>query len=118
MRSDSLAFYGLIVWTLAFLVAGLWPFRFRRPDRVVVYFLPNPINGPLNFLCFVPFGLLIARLPLEVSPIPATALYCFMLSLSVETGQIFLSRRYPSVADLILNTLGGVVGAILSAAAQ
>jgi glycopeptide antibiotics resistance protein len=118
MLTDGRVVFALIVWTLAFLIAGLWPFRFSRPDRFVIYFFPNAVNGLLNFVCFLPFGFLIARLPLEASPILAATLYCFMLSFSVETAQLFLVRRYPSVADLVLNTLGGAVGAILFVAGE
>lgn len=71
----------------------------------------SPRDGLLNFLMFVPFGLMIAPL-LRRSPLIATGIFCLLLSLSVEFGQQFLPRRVPSVPDIVYNTFGGMSGAL------
>jgi glycopeptide antibiotics resistance protein len=115
MRASNLVILSLAGWSALFLAAGLWPYRFRYPDHFVIYFTPMPINGVLNFICFLPFGFLFSRMSFAVSPIVAATLYCFLLSLAVEAAQLFLPGRYASVSDVILNTLGGAVGATLFA---
>lgn len=114
MPSNSLLILGLAGWSAVFLAVGLRPYRFRYPDRFVIYLWPTPINGPLNFLCFLPFGVLLSQLSFLRSPIVVATVYCFLLSLCVETAQLFLPRRYASIADVTLNTLGGFFGAALS----
>jgi glycopeptide antibiotics resistance protein len=64
----------------------------------------------LNVLVFVPFGILAARLgwrPRNVLLIAAG------VSAVTEVFQLFSSRRYPSTTDVILNTLGAVIGLLV-----
>ena len=44
----------------------------------------------------------------------AAALVGFGVSLVLETAQLWLPMRYPSVDDLVLNTLGCVLGLLLA----
>jgi hypothetical protein len=67
-----------------------------------------------NLIGFVPFGFLIAGL-FAHRVIRNASLASFMLSLSMEAGQIFLPTRYPSSEDLLINLFGGALGAILAA---
>ena len=53
---------GLVGWSLLFFVVGLWPFDFHWPGEWRIYYWPTPINGPLNFLSFLPFGVFVAAL--------------------------------------------------------
>lgn len=105
----------LFAATLAFLLLGLWPFRFdfRRRRRLRIWFV-RPVNGALNFICFVPFGVVIANLSLVGQPIVAAAAYCGCLSLAVEVLQLFLPGRFGSVSDWLLNTAGGICGAAVA----
>jgi glycopeptide antibiotics resistance protein len=65
-----------------------------------------------NILLFVPFG---AVLGLLGSRIGKTAVIAFALSAAVESAQLLVSGRTTSVDDLLLNTLGAVLGhAVLS----
>jgi glycopeptide antibiotics resistance protein len=41
---------------------------------------------------------------------------CAVFSLSVETAQYFIVTRYSSFLDVLANTLGGALGALLSRA--
>jgi hypothetical protein len=78
------------------------------------------IDMVLNFLCFIPFG---AFLLLSLKHSFSTPRYavriaalagCFLLSLGVETGQIWQMTRHSSLLDLILNTGGGFAGVFLA----
>jgi glycopeptide antibiotics resistance protein len=104
---------GLVGWSLLFFVVGLWPFDFHWPGEWRIYYWPTPINGPLNFLSFLPFGLFVAALGYGASPVLTVAIFCCLMSLSVEVAQLFLPGRFPSLADVTLNTLGGVTGAVI-----
>lgn len=106
-------FAGLVGWTLLFLAVGLWPFDFQWPAQWRIYYWPTPLNGVLNFLSFLPFGVLIAALAFGSSPVLSAGVFCGLMSLSVEVAQLFLADRYSSVADVVLNTLGGMAGAAL-----
>ena len=64
-----------------------------------------------NVLLFVPFG---AALNMRGLSPPKSALVGFALTLCVEGAQLlFVSGRTTSVEDLLLNTLGTVVGHML-----
>jgi|GEM_PF-2292245 len=79
----------------------------------------------LNFFGFVPFGCLLAMLVIkfpmrftrEVSRVCfvlfAVFLCGFLLSFIIEYSQVWLVTRQSSLRDLYLNSLGGVVGAVL-----
>lgn len=105
----------LLAGTLAFLAVGLAPFKFdfRRRHRVRISFV-RPVNGALNLICFVPFGVVIANLSFVGEPILAAGIYCACLSLVVETLQLYLPGRFGCVSDWLLNTAGGIAGALLA----
>lgn len=74
------------------------------------------LDGALNFFGFWPLGFFLAAL-LERSRLfqkrfwQTTVLFCFLFSLSMEVMQVWLPSRSSSMLDLMLNTLGGGVGA-------
>lgn len=63
-----------------------------------------------NILWFVPFGLVCCA---KEQGIWKTLLWTFLLSLTIEVLQFIFSSGYSDVEDLILNTLGGVLGFVL-----
>jgi glycopeptide antibiotics resistance protein len=67
----------------------------------------------VNLLGFIPFGMILAMMLRQPRSLLAFAAMCGVMSLSIETGQVFLASRTPSVDDLLLNTLGGALGAWL-----
>jgi glycopeptide antibiotics resistance protein len=79
------------------------------------HFPSSPLDFPKNILLFLPLGIGLAML-LERSNLPAfTRLLLlvfvgFLLSLMVETLQIFLPHRTPNTSDLISNSIGMLVG--------
>ncbi len=62
-----------------------------------------------NVLVFVPFGFLMAMAS-KYRSFFNTIFYSFLLSLIVEATQLFLAVGSFDVDDLLLNTIGGVLG--------
>ena len=73
--------------------------RTRRRDQI------------LNFVYYVPLGIIGI---LSGWTLPFTAAAGFALSAVTELVQIFSTARYPSSADLLLNTAGTIVGIALT----
>jgi VanZ like family/Concanavalin A-like lectin/glucanases superfamily len=73
----------------------------------------------LNLLGFVPFGFILAATlikfggNLEKYYFLITVLFCFTVSLIIEILQAWLPSRTSSMPDLIFNTLGALIGAII-----
>jgi len=88
-----------------FLWAG-WP-RFNLPDVII------------NVLAYVPLGLAAAWTGgREVSVARAAlraVLVCALLSLAMESAQMFLPVRRASPLDLVANSVGGMIGAAIAA---
>ena len=78
------------------------------------------VDGLLNFFGFVPLGLLLCyRLwqsfaDSKRSPHAITFLSCFLISLTIETCQVWQPARTSSVLDLLLNSLGSYLGILLA----
>ena len=68
----------------------------------------------LNFLGFVPLGFLLAISRGGRTPFLFSVVVCATSSLCVEAAQVFFDPRDPSVADWVLNTVGGTLGASLT----
>ena len=76
----------------------------------------------LNLAMLIPFGFLLAlRIRTSrssVETIWTVGLLAALFSLGIEAAQFFLPSRQPSATDLVLNSVGGMVGAWLSVALQ
>jgi glycopeptide antibiotics resistance protein len=46
-------------------------------------------------------------------PIVIATLYCFLLSLLIESAQVWMPSRSSQLLDLILNTVGGAAGGMM-----
>ena len=68
-----------------------------------------------NIALFVPFGLLVAVVFPRLRPLAITALG-FATSVTIELVQILLPTRFPTVSDVIANTLGAAIGCLVVAA--
>jgi len=110
----SLAIYG-----------SLYPFAEWRPATTsLLAAFARSLNGDasradmvVNLLVYMPLGLMLmvrwrARQPVFVALGTATLLG-FVLSLAMETLQLYLPSRTTSVIDLALNTVGTTLGAAL-----
>lgn len=83
-----------------------WEFRvnlipFSRDINVTGYVL--------NVVMFLPLGFLVPLIWEELSTLPRTALVGLLFSLGIELSQL-LSFRGTDVDDLLMNTLGAVLG--------
>jgi VanZ family protein len=101
------------------LIFTLHPFEFSRtgPQSFSVLGL-EPRDFVLNTLLFIPLGVFVyCRLVTDekkLSTILVVAIVGVVISVLIELFQIFLAR-YPSAVDVVANTLGTVVGAVLAA---
>ncbi len=67
-------------------------------------------DGILNLCLFVPFGLALGWKARS----PAKAVFCaLLLSTSVELAQMWIPGRDPSLSDILANTTGATVGALI-----
>lgn len=63
-----------------------------------------------NVVAFIPFGMFLPRLFVKCRKFLLTMLFCFEFSLCVETIQLIGKVGSFDVDDILLNTLGGVLG--------
>lgn len=68
------------------------------------------IDALLNLLAFIPLGMVLAASTTPQRPCGAV-LFCALVSLLVETAQLFAPFHVPSTGDWIANVLGAIVGA-------
>lgn len=77
----------------------------------------------INFFGFIPFGILLTKLlsakqPKAKRTLAVATLCAFLFSLGIEITQITIPGRSSSLADLAINTVGGLCGALLFIAYQ
>ncbi|MGH8502331.1 MAG: VanZ family protein [Gammaproteobacteria bacterium] len=72
----------------------------------------------VNFVGFAPLGLLLSFVGQKLRSPATTFAWCGLLSLSIETGQLFLEARVASTVDVLLNAAGGCVGAWIGSRLQ
>jgi glycopeptide antibiotics resistance protein len=63
-----------------------------------------------NVICFVPFGFVLPIISRQQRSLPRIALLSFLSSLLVELIQLVSKVGSCDVDDMILNTLGGIIG--------
>jgi VanZ family protein len=83
-----------------------WPRRWVRYDLI------------LNTAAYLPFGFFVGLMPRESTGAVRLAIAVVvgaLLSLAMETMQMYLPTRHASVADLISNTGGAALGGMLAA---
>jgi glycopeptide antibiotics resistance protein len=68
------------------------------------------VNFVGNLVAFLPMGLLPPLIRPRRTTLWQVALFSLSISFAIEAGQYISGRRVPDVDDLILNTLGGVLG--------
>ena len=108
----------LTLWFLAWSFVAL-PWRSFQPEPSFERVQTTPFTDGsarahiLNVVAFVPLGGIGARLvwsPATIVGIGAST------SIATEVLQLFSSRRYPSVTDIILNTTGVAIGLLFASA--
>jgi VanZ family protein len=115
-----------VLYGLAIVYASLSPFGpwiALAPGTPWFLFAPvgrfTRFDFAQNVIAYVPFGLFVALVRARASPlarIVAGTLTGVLLSLAMETLQMWLPPRDASVVDLVANGLGAFVGGVLGAA--
>lgn len=73
----------------------------------------------LNLLGFIPLGMILCALFNETggmirkNSVLLSSGFCFLISLSIETAQVWMPSRSSQMMDLVLNTLGAFLGVML-----
>ena len=74
----------------------------------------------VNLLGFIPLGLVLAVVlslykgQFDKSVMVFSVLICFLLSLGIEIAQAWIPSRSSNLHDLVLNTAGGWIGAVIA----
>ena len=124
MRPSSRWLIAVGLYLLVLLPALLLPFPSTHPHPrayLMEYRASRPwlsLDVALNVAIFVPLGWLLARVGhsrglSRPGVIVLAAVGCGALSLSAETVQFFLPSRHSSVIDVVANTAGAVLGAVV-----
>lgn len=108
------------------LIVTLFPFTFNTVDRPSLVMLSGRFFGRksstddliANVLLFLPLGFGLAvilqnRFSIKRVILAIILIFSSTLSLTVETLQILLPMRSPSVLDLLANSIGGLLGAVV-----
>jgi glycopeptide antibiotics resistance protein len=118
----SLDFFIVILSILIVLVATLYPFNFSISGNLSIRKLLNSFDNTSfiidqvnNLLLFMPLGFgmasILKRQNLKISAkLTIIIAISLCLSASVEILQSFLPSRIPTPADIMNNTIGGVLG--------
>jgi glycopeptide antibiotics resistance protein len=127
---------GLFVAYAVLLFLGtLFPFNFRLDARAIAmdhlptewipftYWnarcgWPGYFKDKLFNVCiFIPFGVLLGLIvsggPTPGKPLLKTTAAAALCSLTIEASQYFLAERHSTASDLLMNTVGGFLGAWL-----
>ena len=119
----------LVLYTAVVLVITMWP---TQPDqsfgaaveRILAFLHRNGLPDwfsithlefTANIAMFVPLGFLLAlTLPHRVSWLAVLLVPAFSAAIELTQGQ-YLPQRFATVSDVIANTIGGYLGAVLAA---
>src|SRR5690606_19772012 len=122
---DLLLGAGLLIWLVAVVLWITWsPYQFLTPanplrefagNRNAIQLIPDPSAGDLlgNSLLLVPIAVALA-LTVRHRPILKATFAALLFSITIELGQMFLPDRMVSVADVVLNSSGAMVGAVVA----
>lgn len=88
---------------------------FKEINRFITYyemvgFEAFFLNIVGNVVAFMPFGFFLPMISRKAAGVGAVVIYTFAFSLSVELIQLISKVGSCDVDDLILNTLGGLLG--------
>lgn len=108
-----LALAWIILLKMSFSFAGLPHFRNLNlipfAESVIVNGQINPVEIVENMAAFVPFGVLVHTL-WDKKPLIIQILPMLLSSLLFEAAQYVFAIGASDVTDLLMNTLGGIVG--------
>jgi VanZ family protein len=102
----------LAAWFAAVLLVTLapfWPLR-AVPKGFAVASRLGPPDFALNVILFLPAGVLLRLLGRSASSCTAAGA---LLSLAIESAQMWIPHRHPSQLDILANALGALAGALV-----
>ncbi len=96
-------------------IITLLPFQFDRPTRWRVMYTGDAIDIVANVLLFIPLGFLyrLARRNASRHSTLTVLWIGALVSMAIESAQLFEVERYTSVLDVATNALGAWLGALL-----
>lgn len=115
-------------WVYLMVILGLTVFNrtpgYReirlRPDAVLAgsgnYHESSILTALFNILFYVPYGFLLYKWGKYKKPYITSALIAIVTAIGSEALQYLLARGVTTLEDVVLNTLGGCIGAALAAA--
>jgi hypothetical protein len=118
VRAGPLHRWFVIASAAVILAATLFPIAGAEPQRWINCLVCGErgiADVLVNILLFLPFG---AALAAAGVPLPRCVLSAALLSASVEFAQRYIPGRDPSLGDVVSNTVGSGLGALLVATAQ
>lgn len=98
------------------LVVTLAPFRFTVPERLPVALWTTTVDLVGNVFLFFPLGFLYRTT--RGGSVPGVMGRGLLLSLAIESAQLFSRGRYFSPIDLLTNSAGAGLGALVHRAVQ
>ena len=125
-RRSLLPHFLATLYGLAIVYASLQPFATWMPlvpGTPYFLFAAGPVrwvryDAIVNILAYVPLGFFVGLMPRGAAGgrrFAMAAVAGALLSLAMETMQMYLPMRYANVADLISNTMGAALGGFLAA---
>ena len=96
------------------LIITLLPFHFDWPARWRVMFTGGPVDVIANVLLFIPLGFLfqLARRNVHRHSTLTVLWIGALLSMAIESAQLFERERFTSLLDVTTNALGAWIGAL------
>lgn len=91
---------------------------FKEIKRFIKYYKELGMTAVLtnivgNIVCFIPFGGMLPILSTKIRKLVLVGLISFELSIVIEVAQLIFKVGSFDVDDLLLNTLGGMVGFLI-----
>jgi hypothetical protein len=96
----------IIVMVLAAIIV---PIELRSPGRAALDFGFDAPDFFANIAGFIPIGIVLGEFGLLRGVILAA-----LMSIFAETGQLWMMHRDPSVMDVVANTTGAIIGAVIA----
>jgi VanZ family protein len=91
------------------LATTIIPVELRPPGRAPLSFSIEPFDVAANIAGFVPVGIVLRELGVLWS-----ILIGALISIFAEGSQFFIAYRDPSVVDVAANTIGAIIGTVIS----
>lgn len=110
----------LITWSVFMLFCTVFTRSFRNPlENIIGNWLPYNIQFSYvkldcieNFFLFLPYGFLLNSS--KINKIKSITLLVFLTSLTIELFQLITFSGTFQLSDIFYNTIGGIVGKIIS----